>query len=218
MAPQYSDNIELKHSYKNILISTLSYSNTTDVLSDVKRVDENTKLVYDTYTNLGTNKCVSLRIVLNKELFTWWNLNLTGSTFYAMYDGVISGKARTEKWSGYSLSLNTQFDLGKGWKTECYVNYISPGRWGLTINFDGHSYMDFGASKKINDRLLLKFSASDPFNIFSDNFHERSVGFRSDTKYRYASQLFSMSLTCNFGGHKPEARNTSTIDEIDRIK
>ena len=42
--------------------------------------------------------------------------------------------------------------------------------------------------------------------------------YQSDSKFRYASKYFGISLTYNFGGKQSHERNESTMDEANRIK
>ena len=48
LKPEYTDNIELKHSYKNAVITTLSFSNTNNIIEDMLHVDNATKALYTT--------------------------------------------------------------------------------------------------------------------------------------------------------------------------
>ena len=134
-------------------------------------INDTTRAVYNTTQNLATNNSVSLVIIFNKDLFKWWSLNLSASTFYAEFTGIINNQKLTEKLDGGSLTMNTQIDLGKGWKTEVYVNYLSSGRKSLTTSFDAQLYTEGGVSKKINDHFLVKADVNDPFNMYRLGIH-----------------------------------------------
>ena len=218
LQPQFTNSLELKHSYKNMIIAKLDFSGTTGIMSDVYSVNDTTKAVYNTTQNLATNNSVSLVIIFNKELSKWWSLNLSGSTFYAEFTGVINNQKLTAKLGGGSLDMNTQIDLGKGWKTKAYISYISGGRKSLTTSFDQHIYIEGGISKKINDHFLVKADFNDPFYMYRLGIHTYMNNYQSDSKFRYASKSFGLSLTYNFGGKQGRERNESTMDEANRIK
>ena len=218
LQPQFTNNIELKHSYKNMLNTTLSFSRTTDVITDAYVVNDTTEAVYNTTNNLATNNYVTLSVIFNKQLYKWWQLNLSGSAYYASYTGVVNDKSVSAKFGSYSLNMNTQLDLGKDWKAEAYVGYYCGGQASLITSNDPNIYMEFGASKKINKRLLIKADFSDPFNMYRMGIHTFMDNYHSDAKFRYASQLFSFSLTYNFGSSQTKERKADTTDEAKRMK
>ncbi len=218
LQPQYTNNVELKHSYKNMIITTLSFSGTTGIISDVVTVNDSTKEVRNTLQNQATNDYVALSVLFNKDLFKWWAFSAGGSVFHARYTGVVNSKSLAVELSGYSLNISSQIDLGKGWKTEGYINYYSNGRASIINTFDANMYMEFGASKKINDRFIIKADFNDPFYTYHVGMHVNMDNYRSDASFRYASQLFSFSLTYNFGGKLPGEAKEHAVEESNRIK
>jgi iron complex outermembrane recepter protein len=218
LQPQYTNNIELKHSYKNMIISTLAYSRATSVFSSFLQVNDTTKAIYSMQNNIASNTYVAFDVNFNKDIFKWLSLNLSGSMFYAEYKGEINNEPKTVNQTGGSLSMNSQLNFVNGWKGEAYVNYVSKGRWSLTTTFDPNVYIGVGASKKVNDHFLVKFYANDPFNIYWNRVVDHSYNYSSDSKYRNASQLFSLSVTYNFGSKPSNERNAKSLDEADRVK
>jgi len=218
LQPQYTNSVELKHSYKNMIISTLTVSGTTDVMSSYLKVDDSTKDVYSLQGNFASNNYISYDLIFNKELFKWWTLNVSGSIYYASYTGLINNITRTITWDGGSLNLSSQFDFGNGWKAEVYGNYVGKGRWSLTSSFSPNVYMSFGLSKKVSERILLKFNAEDPFNIYNNKIHDASYNYSSDSKFRFASQMFALSVSYNFGSTQQGSKRDNSLDEAKRIR
>lgn len=112
----------------------------------------------------------------------------------------------------------TQFDLGKAWKAEGYINYFSKGRQSLINTFSGNTYMEFAASKKINDRFTIRTEFNDPLYLYRISIHINTGDYRSDAQFRYASQLFTLAATYNFGGKQASERQSKAMDEANRIK
>jgi len=217
LRPQYTSNVELKHSYKNMLITTLTYSAITDVIADLLEVRGNNKVVYNTDANLASNSYIALAVTFNKEITKWWTLNVSASTFSASYSGMINGTFTTIKWSGGALTVNEQFAISEGWKGELNVTYIGPGRRDLAEQFEGNVYSDAGISKKINDRWQLQLHASDPLHVSLLRIHDRTPTFREETTYRNASQSFSLGATFNFGNNQSN-HSEARPDEDSRVK
>jgi hypothetical protein len=193
LMPMYTNNVELKHSYKNMLITSLSYSRTDHLITDLVEVNDQSKIAYFTSGNNGSNSSLLVGITFSKDLTKWWSLSSSVHPFYAQYTAVINNKNREVKWSGYSLDLNTQINLGKGWKTELFAYYVSAGRWSITSSFDANMYMECGVSKKINDRILVKFFANDPFYMQLYVSKTIADNYRDDSRNRFNSRLFSFS-------------------------
>jgi len=218
LMPEYTYNAEMKHSYKNMFISTLSYSSTVSVISDMLEVDALTRTVYDINENIGSGKYITWSEVFNKELFKWWTLNVSGSLYYMQYTGPVNNINTTSDWTGLSLNINTQFDIGSGWKAEAYASYNTGERITPVETDDQILYMSLAAAKKAGKRLQLKFSAEDPFGVYQSGIHNKTDEFTTDARFRFASKLFSLSVAYNFGGKQQSASRESSLDEAKRIK
>ncbi len=218
LQPQFTHTMELKHSYKNWLISKLSFASTTDVIIDRLTLLDTTKTVYDISENIASNRYVTFQVIFNKDLFKWWSLNVTGTVCDAEYTGPVNNQAKTVSWYGYSLNTNMQFNLGKGWKMETYAYYTSTGYTSPTQSFSAQSYMEFGVSKKVKDWLLVKFAADDPLNIYQLGLYNRAGTFNSDGKFRYASRYFALSVNYYFGKKQQAEQRDNSLDEAKRIK
>ncbi|MCW3121713.1 MAG: hypothetical protein JWQ38_1205 [Flavipsychrobacter sp.] len=218
LLPVYSNNIELKHSYKNILISTVAFSHATNMIGDISTADDSTKVIYNTSANFAGHSDVYYSLLFNKDLFKWWTLNAGGSVFYAVDNAVINNRTRHVEWTGYSLSVNSRFNLGKDWQLEAYAGYNSAGRWSVNATFDANLYMELGLSKKISKHFQLNLFAADPFYLNRVGAHVFADNFRADSKFRYASQLYSVSVTYSFGKSKSAEQRNKSIDEAGRIK
>lgn len=217
LLPQYSNTAELKHRYKGMIITTISCSRITDVVSDILEVRGADKTVYNVQKNLASNSYISGAVNFNKDIFKWCSFNSSVSVFASEYTGVINNKNKTVRCSGYSINAGGQFDFGNGWKSEFYVNYYSAGRRDINESFDGHVYMEFGCSKKLSDHLMLRLSASDPFELDQLKIHNDAGNFREDISYRYGSKHFSIALTYSFGGKQKEQRSDKQIEEAQRL-
>src|SRR4030095_4819378 len=53
LLPQFTSNIELSHTFKGKIITTLNYNNTTDVISQILKQNSQTKIVYLTADNVA---------------------------------------------------------------------------------------------------------------------------------------------------------------------
>lgn len=217
LQPQYTNNIELKHGWKNMVFTSVTYSSTTDVITELLEVRGVDRTVYNVERNLASNSYVSGKVIFNKDVFKWFSLNANASVFAAEYSGPVNNVPKTVHWSGYSFDAGGQLDFGKGWKAEFFVNYYSAGRRDINEAFEGHVYMECGASKRVNDKFLLRFYANDPFWLDVLHIHNNAGNFREDVFYRYASQLFSLSATFTFGSKPDQEHRQNDVEEARRL-
>ncbi|MCD6010427.1 MAG: TonB-dependent receptor [Flavipsychrobacter sp.] len=215
LMPQYTNNVELKHSYKNTVITTISWSNTTDVIQGFLTVDTN-NVSTNKLRNIASNNNVYLNIELNKDITKWWSFNISGTTFYAYFEGIFNNAWKKSEWTGYSFNTSSRFDLGKGWRAEVYGSYTSSGRWSLTSTFKPVIGFDFGMSKKFNDHWTARLFAQDPLYLFALRANDYGVNYRAETSFRNATRRFNFSLTYNFGGEQKDRRERS-MDEARRL-
>ncbi len=216
LMPQYTNNIELKHSFKNTVITTLSYSGTTDVIQGYVTVEGPSNTSYNRMRNIAANNYGYLSVDINKDLYKWWSLNFYASVFHATFEGIFNNAWKKTEWSGYSIHSSSRFDMGKGWKAEFIGWYNSRGRWSLTSAFEPIYGFDLGASKKINNNWSARFFAHDPLYIFRLNGRDYGANYYARTTYRNASQSFSLTITYTFGSGQSE-RSEKSLDEAKRL-
>ena len=218
LRPQFTNDVELKHSYKNRLITAVEFAYATDVVQGILLTNDTSRIVYSTSKNLVTNNYISLSEEYNQDIVKWWSLSASAYIFYATYAGQINGINEYVEWVSYWASINSRFDLGKGWKAELYASYVGPGRWSLTSSYRSNIGFEFGASKKVNDRWLVKFYANDPFSLYHLVSVDETNAYKLNNSSRFATQLFSLSLTYNLNGKQQKEHNSSTPDEAKRIR
>ncbi len=83
LTPQFSYNYELIHSYNGKLITTLNYSKTTDVISNIinrNRGANNEIIGFLTSDNIASFTNMGLAISAPVKISKWWNANLYGQS------------------------------------------------------------------------------------------------------------------------------------------
>ena len=218
LLPQYTNSIELKHSYRNMLITAVSLSAAADVISDILVSDKATGRVYSTSANNAAGKTADAYVVFNKDVARFLSLNASAYAFYTRYSGVLAGSKVTRGGVGYSFHLSAQADCGKGWKTELNGYYNNDNVTSLIQAYGPQLYTSVGASKKIRERLLVKLLFNDPFYLCRLKVYNELPGFRSDAVFRNATQQVVLELSYTFGKRSTQEQHVNTVDESRRIK
>src|SRR6185436_17038864 len=83
-------NYELKHTYNGKLTTTLNYTTTTDVISQIikrKKGSNNEIIGFLTIDNIAKFTNMGLAVSTPVKLAKWWNVNLYGNVYRNHYTG-----------------------------------------------------------------------------------------------------------------------------------
>ncbi len=213
LQPQYSYYAELKHNYKNELITTVKVRHTTDGITGVIKTDTATLATISTEENTSSSASVGLLISYNKLLFKWWQLSASGELFYGWYNDSNASRPISVGGTASYMSFNSQFTLGKGWTAEGQYIFAGTSIESATAVSLPSQWMDFGVAKKVlHDTATIKLTVSDPFNVngYGERFATDSVN--ALNHYKWHTRECGITFTYNFG-KKYEARIHSTDAE-----
>lgn len=222
LKPQFSQNIELSHTYKGFLTTTFNYSNTTDIIQQVIEQNELTNETFIKKANIATHNQVGIAISANKEIKKWWSGNVYVNVANNHFKGVVNNENISIGITGLMMQVQQQFKWGKGWVAELSGFYRTKGVEGV-IFIKPIAQVNAGFSKQV-----LKNKGSVRLNfrdIFSGNkFKGYSKYGNVDAKFTDIndSRAVSMSFTWRFNKGKLKAnsgrREGGASDEQERVK
>ncbi len=219
LTPQFTHSFSLTNIYKFRLTTSLSYSHTEDVFSQITDVVETSKS-FLTKKNLATQDNIGLNISLPIQykaysLFT--NVNAYYSHFKADFGPL--RKVDVDVFS-YRFFAQNSLKLTKTVTAELSGWVNGPSLWGGTFKTKLMGQMDAGLQKQIlKGQGTLRFALSDVLKTFR---------FDSDTEYAgqfvraYGSQesrVFRINFSYRFGNSQVKAarnRKTAAEDENNR--
>ena len=105
LRPSFTDKIELSHTYKNKLISTLFFSNTTDGFDQIPKIDSETKEQVYNMKNFFTLYQYGISESYTLHLFPWWSSRNVASLYYSEHTLVPAIDAVIQ--NGLVVDLNT---------------------------------------------------------------------------------------------------------------
>ncbi len=111
LRPQLSDNIELSHTYKNVLTTTLNYSRTTDIIQNV--IEQQGEEAFIRNDNIANARQFGIAISANMPVNKWWTSSLYVNLFNNRFEGVVSNAPVTISATMIALNGSQQFKLGK---------------------------------------------------------------------------------------------------------
>ena len=216
---EYTSNFELKHNYKNNLITSLSYSKTINSINYATLTQGTSKTLYWTPENLASKQNISLSMTFNKLLLKWWNLSCSSDLYYSEYEGEVGEKIVDAKGLGCFFSMDSQFTISKEWSAELNAWYSGSSQGITTLNYPSGTF-GFGVSRKVmKEAGSLKLSVYDPLGTSGASYLDRQYNFTSASSYYDNSRRsVSLSFNYNFGTKKDNSsRDNKQPDETKRM-
>ncbi|HYG40578.1 MAG TPA: outer membrane beta-barrel family protein [Cytophagales bacterium] len=211
LKPQYTHSFQVAHTYDGKFITTLGYSNTSNVMQQVTEQNDETKVTKATMTNLDNFKNLSLGINAPVTIAKWWTTNNNLSFYYKEYKSrYLDGEINNTGFS-WTLNSNHNFTLPRDFSAELSGMYLSPNVEGI-IKIRSMYVVNMGIQKNLWDKKAnIKLNVNDVFNIMKfrgtidyQNQHLNILG-------KWESRLARITFTYRFGKEdiKPARRRSS---------
>ncbi len=221
LIPAYSNNIELQHSYKDMLVTKISFSNTTNGIGNPPFFDESTKVQYSLDLNYYTNNYYSLSENYIFSKYQWWESENQVNIYYETTHITKDINLKDAKGFGAYFSTNNNFILNKNKTLKGEINfwYQAP-QYEDIYKKQSASGFDLGIQySMLNNKLQLAVIAQDIFRGDIDRAKTSS----NNILYSYSDyndrRFFRTSLTYKFGSQKInlKQRKLSNEEEKNRI-
>jgi len=220
LQPEFSNNIEISHQFKGFLTTTLNYSVTNDIISDIIRQDPISNVGYQTKENMNSAKQYGIAFMANHSPTKWYNFNLYTNFFYNEFEGTYNNDKISLSSAGFMGNLSNNFKIGKSWNADLSGFYRSKGieetltmndMWGINV----------GISKKFKDQKgSLKLGVRDLFNSqqFSGKIYYSDVDLNVRNN-RYSRKV-TLTYTYRFGKKEVKSnreRKGGATEEASRV-
>ncbi len=219
LMPQFSNNIELAHLYKGVLITTARFSQVNDIISDILKQNDTTKVTFQTKDNIAKSTNYGISVSFNYDLAKWWMINAFGDLGYTHFTGSISNVPVDAEQTTFSININNQFRFKKGWSAELSGFYVSPSLETAMIYANEMWMISMGVGKKIlHDKGTIKLSIRDPFKTLQFNGYTRFDNIDLKVNEQWDNRQATIAFTYNFGKQQQQRRRQSgASDEQKRV-
>lgn len=214
---QTTMNYELTYSLSNKYFATLSYSKTSNNITDIlKPVVENGQVVtVQTIENLNSVSYFGLNLIAPVKVTPWWDMNNSANFYYGSYTGNISGTQINNK-GNFTFNINSinSFKLGNGFTAELTGNYKAREVYAY-LDISPNWYLNIGAQKKFKNNSTLKLSFTDMF--FTSNIKGQTVynDYLENFAVKRDTRVVTLSYTYNFGSSKNgQPRKTGGAEDL----
>jgi iron complex outermembrane recepter protein len=222
LSPQFAHNIELSHTYKGFLTSTVNYTNTTDIIQMVLEQNDLTNETYIKKANIASSKQFGLAITANKSLTKWLSGNIYANVYNNHFKGVVNNESISLGITSFLTQVQMQFKFNKGFSAELSGFYRSKGLEGV-IYIEPIVQVNTGVSKEVlknKGNIRLNFRDIFAGSIFKGYSKYGTV----DATFKNVndSRAVSLTFTYRFNKGKLKAssskRNSGASDEQNRVK
>jgi hypothetical protein len=218
LQPQYSNSIEVSHSFKNILTTTLNYSVINDMINET--FSHTDSVIIRSVGNIGTRYNAGIAVSANIPVAKWYSASLFTNLYENWYNGEINGELFKESQLTLSFNLNNQFSFSNGWNAELSGNYTSRSRDEGQAIVMPIGQVSAGISKQLlNNKATLKLSARDIFYTQNPKEIQNFQDIQSTLQISRDTRVFTLGFIYRFGANgksKPSAPKTT--EEQQRVK
>jgi len=221
LQPQYTQNVELSHTYNRSLTTTLNYSYTQNFFTQTFEQSGQATIVRNGNIGVRQNAGVSVSYML--PVAKWWTAVLYSDVNYTKFTGVLYGQDLDVQATTLLVNVNNQFNLAHGWTGELSGFYRTKGVEGQVVVYPLGQGTAAISKKIMKDKASLKLAVRDflytnkPHGYI--DFQETDATFNN----RHDSRQVAMTFTWNFG--KPlkgmsgaSKKNGGAGEEKSRVK
>ncbi len=224
--PMFTNNVEMSHTYKGFLTTTLNYSYTTDFQTEtfeqqqLPNGDESFATIVR-QGNIGVRHNGGVAVSAQVPVKKWWTAILFTNLNYSKFSGELNNEMINVEATNLMLNVNNQFKFKKGWSAEISGWYRTKGVEGqILINPMGQ--LSAGVSKQVlKEKGTLKLNVRD---ILYTQQVSGNINFQSTEAYFHNSRdsrVATLTFVYRFG--KPikgvKARKSGGAgDEQNRVK
>ncbi|MDB4923123.1 outer membrane beta-barrel family protein [Mucilaginibacter sp.] len=219
LLPQFSWNFELSHQYKNLLTTSVSYSNIKNYFSQLFLNDATKGILLYSQGNVGHTYNIGVSQAVSVTPFSWWSLTAQATFNHKQLRG-FNGNTYTSQINQLNISANNQFTIAKTYTAEISGFYTTKARNDVQELLYPTGQLSAGIARPVlKKKGTLKFSVRD---ILYTNAMEGFTSFPNATEYfkiMRDSRVFTLTFTYRFGKtYKTVKRSDgSAAEEMERV-
>src|SRR5579863_139869 len=220
LQPQISTNIELSHTYRNMLTTTLNYSNTQNFFAETFQQEGHATIVRR--GNIGRRENAGIAVSLNMPVTKWWNTTIYINANYNHFTGELYGENLNVNAIQGMGNMTNMFKFKHGWSAEL-------SGWYRTSGIEGQIYVQpMGqtstaiAKQIMKDKGTLKLGLRDIFYTQqvkgSIDFQQTEATFHNTRDSRQLSLTFTYRFGKAVRGAQNNHHSGGADDESSRLK
>ena len=214
LGPQVSDNVEITHSWRNMVTTTINYSYTANIFDDV--IEQKGEEAYKMPANIASQRQYGISVNANMPVTKWWMNNISVNVFNNQYKGQLSNIPISLEATSFIVNAIQQFKLNKNLTAEINGRYRNGWYEGL-VKAKAVGFVAAGISQQLlKNNATLRLTVRDIF--YTQKFRGASKYGNVDFNFQEVSdsRVVSIGFTYRFSKGKkmaPTKRTTGSANE-----
>ena len=225
LQPQFTNNIEVSHTYNRFLTTTLNYTQTDDIITQLLKQNTEKKVTYQTQENFSKMKQIGIAVTANFPLRKWWNANIYTNVFNNHYTGIYQNGVKNDpidiQFTSFMANVTNSVTLGKGWSAEVSGWYRSKAAEGLLVAHEMYAVNSAISKQLFNKKATIKLGIRDIFYTQQFSGYAKYSDVDVNVSSKRDSRQFNLSFNYRFGKKNiaPARRKSGGADdEQNRVK
>jgi hypothetical protein len=221
LKPQFSHNIELSHTHRNFLTTTLNYTRTTDIIQQVIEQNTEKKETFVKQSNIANQRQYGIALNVGSPITKWWTNNLFVNVSNNRFSGIVDSSLVTVDATMLMLNGSQQFKISKTLSAELSGFYRTAGVEGV-IKTKPMGMLSAGLSQQVfKNKGTLRLNVRDIF--YTQKFRGETKYGNVDAKFqeRGDNRAVNLGFTYRFSKGKvngaPKRKTGGANDEQNRV-
>lgn len=219
LKPEYTSQLEVGHSYKQLLYSSLYYRHTNNGFDNLTIGSRDTILVYRTPLNFLTTSTWGIQERINLQPAHWWETALQFNLYYTNSKSDLDYVEDLDGWGQY-LSVGNTFYLNKQKTFSGAVNFWCQfpevDHIGTTNTYNS---LDLGLLYTTPDKQwTLGLNATDIFKNSAPAYYTKVNGLQQSYEHFQLNRSVVFSVTYQFGSRPKAGTDRQTGNEEERSR
>jgi hypothetical protein len=221
LTPQLTNSVELSHTYLGAFSTTLGYSHTTNVITEILKQDTQARKSYQTTANMAERTNYSLGFSLPIPIKKWWSSNTDIYFNRAELKGKIENANLSPSNNQFYFNTNHIFTLPKDYRFEIGGSYFSGGLESAFI-FGAGGNLNLGIQKSVlKKRGVIRLNAQDILYTSNPEVYIKYGDLDILVRPRLDSRVVRLNFSYRFGNMSikgARVRATGLDPERSRVK
>lgn len=221
LKPQFTHAFEATHTFGGFLTTTLNFSHTDDVMTDVLKQNDSQRVTFQTKENIGFRENMGVAVSASFPITKWWNSTSYLNVFRNRYKGQLLGGDLDLAFSSFQFNVQNQFTLSKTWSAELSGFYSRGFLEGILVG-QPMGQVSVGLQKQLwNKKASLRLNVRD---IFWTQYFRATVQYQNLDVYvksRWENRVANLTFSYRFGNSKVQGarqRKTGLESEAGRVQ
>lgn len=221
LRPQYTNSVDLTHTFMQYFTTTVSYSRIKDMFMQTTDTTEFSR-TYVTQKNFASMDIAGINISFPAPVRKWWMIYCNINANYNKLQANFEGRILSNTYYTYTFYADNNFTLPKEFALNISGWYSGPSYWGGTFKTKPMGSLDLGLQKTfLHKKLTAKLSLSDVFKTQRWYATSNFSGLYVRANGNYESRQLRLNLAYRFGSSeiaKKRERESGAEKESGRIK